>query len=129
MNKPIYKDETIMLWAVNYTIKEVYYSDHLQEHVYVLKNENDDNTYEILHESEITRLVGSPDSEYNVLKKETLEELAEAYDNVCEDYREVKSIALKLYDREPLTKEEKETLHFLLVMRRVAKEDEPNGEA
>lgn len=129
MNKPIYDGDKVTVWGVEYYIIEYHYSKRMGDYLYVLENKHVDGQYELLSEKDLVRLVGDPDSEYNILKKETLEELAEAYDNVCKDYMEVKSIALKLYDKAPLTKEEKETLHFLLFMRRVAKKDKPNGKA
>lgn len=129
MNKPVYDGGKVMVWGLEYHIIEHHYSERMGDYLYVLENTHVEEHYELLSEKDLVRLVGNPDSEYNILKKETLEELAEAYDNVCKDYRDVKNIALKLYDREPLTKEEKETLHFLLFMRRVAKEDDSNGKA
>lgn len=123
MKKPIYKDETILLWGVNYTIKEIFYSGHLHEHVYILKNEHDDDTYETIRESEVTRLVGTSESRYNILKRETLEELSLAYDSLEKEYKEMRNIVVKIYNREGLTKEEFATMKTHAFLRRVGRDE------
>lgn len=122
MTKPIYNDETILLWGVNYTIEDVLYSEILQEYVYVLQNEHGDDTYEILNESEITRLIGTPESRYNILKRETLEELSLAYDSLEKEYHEVRNIVIKIYNGEGLTKEEVATMQTYAFLKRVGQD-------
>lgn len=123
MKKPIYKDETILLWGVNYTIKEIFYSGHLQEYVYILKNEHDDDTYETIRESEVVRLVGTSESRYNILKRETLEELSLAYDSLEKEYKEMRDIVVKIYNGEQLTKEEFATMKTHAFLRRVGRDE------
>ena len=60
MKQSIYETaDKLTLWGRSYHVIEVLYSERMGEHVYVLKDEQLDDDYEILSEIDLVRFINS----------------------------------------------------------------------